>query len=211
MGIFNFFRNRQSQNDNSTNGNPSSSNSSNISNNSSEIINQNIDQNKISEEVFTLKETDGKNDINQKFNEFTEDEFKKIGIDLVFEKLNSNYYETGYKDAMNVPDRSIMEIGLNKIKATFKIIIQEEKNNLEKKIMIINGVIEKNISMGLLDIAEANKKVKMIIEKEIAKLDEFLKKINEENGPCEIPISTYKNGFIRGMQVIDEAKIDIKG
>ncbi|MDP4238871.1 MAG: hypothetical protein Q8904_05295 [Bacteroidota bacterium] len=180
MGLFDFFKGKQSQ---AT---------------GSEQANQ---PEEIPKDLFAEEQVPGENQHELGIN--TESK----GIELIYEFLQADYESRGYNDALTSPDDSYKQDNIKLIKLDLQIVIQKVTTYYEDLIKELDFHITSRSRAGLIDLVEELKTRKDMVLEHAAKVDEIKKEMEDVTSMTQRIILSYQRGFMRGLSAISQSNV----
>lgn len=129
------------------------------------------------------------------------------GIQAIYAFLLADYEQSGYSDALTNSDQSNKADGIKLIKLNLKIIMDREINNYEKKIKDYECDMKSRADAGFIDLVEKIKTEKEKATMDIEKIKEIETQMNQNTGMFERVLLSYERGFKKGLSALTQTNI----
>jgi hypothetical protein len=130
------------------------------------------------------------------------------GIEAVYVFLQADYESRGYNDALINADNSNRNDGIKLIKLDLQLLIRRVKNYYEKKIKDLDVQIASRSRAGLMDLVEELRSEKEKAESDIEEVKQMSADIDSGTGMVERITLSYQKGFMRGLSAITQSRMN---
>lgn len=135
------------------------------------------------------------------------DNEQPLGIETVYVFLQADYEARGYSDALINADNSNKEDGIKLIRLDLQLLTRRVNNYYEKKIKDYEVQISSRTRAGLLDLVEELRSEKEKAQRDIEELRQITAENEAGSGMVERMILSYQKGFMRGLSAITQSRM----
>ncbi|MGE5395644.1 MAG: hypothetical protein ACM3P1_12955 [Candidatus Saccharibacteria bacterium] len=129
------------------------------------------------------------------------------GIEAVYVFLQADYETRGYSDALINADNSNKEDGIKLIRLDLQLLTRRVNNYYEKKIKDYEVQISSRSRAGLMDLVEELRSEKEKAQRDIEELRQIAAENETGSGMVERMILSYQKGFMRGLSAITQSRM----
>ena len=129
------------------------------------------------------------------------------GIEEIYFFLQQDYESRGYNDALTNPDESYRIDNINLLNKDLAILIQKVSTYYEDLLKEIDFHILSRGRAGLIDLVEALKTRKELVEDHLRKVSQIRYEMEDNEGMTHRIILSYQRGFMRGLSAITMADV----
>lgn len=133
---------------------------------------------------------------------------QSMGIEAVYAFLQADYESKGYSDALINADNSNRNDGIKLIKLDLQLLTRRVNNYYEKRIKDLDVQISSRSRAGLMDLVEELRSEKEKAEKDIEEVKQMSAEIDSGTGMVERIILSYQKGFMRGLSAITQSRMN---
>lgn len=195
MGLFNFFRSIQKNKNHNINGYYDA---------------PTRDTTEIPEEIF-IEKTNNKEQSNdgkeQPVNNVVIVKHNLVGIEEIFEYIQKDLSEDGYKDAFSVTDEVYKSEGVKRIKSQLEILLKQTETYYLNILKKIDYTIKLRARMGLANLVEEMEIQKNVIEDHLEIINKIRQDMHNNTGLVQNLILSYERGFTKGVAAITYSKV----
>lgn len=130
-----------------------------------------------------------------------------LGIEAVYVFLQADYEARGYGDALINADNSNKEDGIKLIRLDLQLLTRRVNNYYEKKIKDYEVQISSRTRAGLLDLVEELRSEMEKAQRDIEELRQITAENETGSGMVERMILSYQKGFMRGLSAITQSRM----
>lgn len=129
------------------------------------------------------------------------------GIDAIYAFLQADYESKGYSDALTNPDDSYKTDNIKLIKLDLQILIQQVNTYYEDLIREIDFHINSRGRAGLIDLVEELKTRREMVLEHMGKVEEVKKEMESDSGMTQRIILSYQRGFMKGLSALTQSNV----
>ena len=129
------------------------------------------------------------------------------GIEAIYTFLQADYETKGYSDALTSPDDSYKLDNIKLIKLDLQILIQQVNTYYGDLIRELEFHIGSRSRAGLIDLVDELKTRKEMVLEHMGKVKEVNQEMEAEAGMPQRIILSYQRGFMRGLSAITQSNV----
>lgn len=133
--------------------------------------------------------------------------FMAEGLIKVYELIQKDYESLGFQHSMTNPDESNLIDNLELISRNLDIAIEQARTYYDDQISEVDFHISSRERLGMVDLVEELKMRRNQLGTHVDKLNQFSQEVTSKEGIYRRIYLSYKNGFMKGLKAITEARV----